>query len=123
VLIRGLEFSSDVLLDNSYRGEVQRELRRDSDGYEDRGLISPKPPVSHVLLSACGDLQQARERLGMGVFTSALIDVLSSADAKKDTYVNILSRIGTLEGYVFQHCLFARLGLQSRVVGCRLPVL
>jgi len=55
---------------------------------------------SHVLLSACGADELAREEAGRGVFTSALLDILYQIDTKCVTYKGLIRRISHLPGQV-----------------------
>ncbi|KAF8170849.1 caspase domain-containing protein [Mycena galopus ATCC 62051] len=51
---------------------------------------------SHVLLAACMQGQQARERQGHGLFTSALLSVLRKEGVDRLTYKDVITRIGDL---------------------------
>jgi hypothetical protein len=51
---------------------------------------------SHVLLSACGAEEEAKENLGRGYFTKNLLDTLQVVGADKVTYVDLVQRIPCL---------------------------
>jgi hypothetical protein len=48
---------------------------------------------SHVLLAACGAKEIAYEDQGNGVFTAALLRLLSAVGAHNVTYANLLQRL------------------------------
>lgn len=52
--------------------------------------------MSHVLLAACGAKELAKEQQGRGVFTQALLEVLSTVGADKATYTDLVKRIHAL---------------------------
>jgi len=51
---------------------------------------------SHVLLSACGADENAKEDLGHGYFTKNLLDTLQAVGADKVTYADLVQRIPCL---------------------------
>jgi hypothetical protein len=65
---------------------------------------------SHVLLAACGAKEQAKEVEGRGIFTKALLQVLSSVSADTITYTDLLQRIYELPEYAkFPSCFLSSL--------------
>ncbi|PPQ97869.1 hypothetical protein CVT26_013038 [Gymnopilus dilepis] len=66
-------------------------------------LFSRTSSESHVLLSACGSSGQAWERDGRGVFTTALLDLLSNTPLKELRYCDIAMRLDT-GNRQFPHC-------------------
>ncbi|KAK0234492.1 hypothetical protein EDD85DRAFT_792528 [Armillaria nabsnona] len=59
-------------------------------GYEKSGLLS------HVLLSACKHGQEAGERDGHGIFTSALLSLLKKSSVDKLTYMDVIAHLPDL---------------------------
>jgi hypothetical protein len=55
---------------------------------------------SHVLLSACGAEESAKEEDGRGYFTKKLLDTLEAVGADKVTYADLIQRIPCLPAYV-----------------------
>jgi Caspase domain len=53
---------------------------------------------SHILLAACGRNELAYEEQGNGVFTNALLKLLSTIGAQNVTYANLLQRLPRLTG-------------------------
>jgi hypothetical protein len=53
---------------------------------------------SHVFLAACSAGEKAVEEQGRGLFTKALLDVLTTFGADKLRYVDVLERIHDLPG-------------------------
>lgn len=56
-------------------------------GFQKSGLLS------HVLLSACGAEENAKEFQGRGYFTKSLLDTLEVVGADKVTYAELIRRI------------------------------
>lgn len=54
--------------------------------------------MSHVLLTACDSMENAREEGGRGIFTKAFLEVLISVGVDKLTYTDVLKRIPALPG-------------------------
>jgi hypothetical protein len=61
-------------------------------GFLRRGLRS------HILLAACGAKELAYEDQGKGIFTAALLNLLSTVGAHNVTYANLLQRLPSLTG-------------------------
>lgn len=55
---------------------------------------------SHVLLTACGAKERAKEKNGRGAFTKAVLDVLTTVSANTVTYADVLQRMHPLPGQV-----------------------
>jgi hypothetical protein len=53
---------------------------------------------SHILLAACGAKEFAYEEQGKGVFTTALLKLLSLVGVENVTYANLLDRLPHLTG-------------------------
>lgn len=54
--------------------------------------------ASHVFLAACTESQLANERCGRGAFTSALTNLLRSANLEQLTYSDIIKNLPELDG-------------------------
>jgi hypothetical protein len=61
-------------------------------GFQHHGLRS------HILLAACGAKELAYEDQRKGVFTTALLELLSTVGAHNVTYANLLQRLPSLNG-------------------------
>jgi len=82
-------------LDQHIWGELIRSRGTDiSPGFLQTSLRS------HVLLTACGAKERAKEKNGRGAFTKAILDVLNTVSANTITYVDVLQRMHPLPGQV-----------------------
>jgi Caspase domain len=93
---RGIELKPDKIpvgLDQSiWINENEERATAIASGFSHTGLYS------HVLLTACGADEPAREQKGRGLFTSALLEVLSQVDPSKVTYTDLMKRIPHIPG-------------------------
>ena len=56
------------------------------------------PRSSYIILAACGAKECAYEEQGKGVFTTALLKLLSLVGAENVTYANLLQRLPHFTG-------------------------
>ncbi|KAH6917593.1 caspase domain-containing protein [Coprinopsis sp. MPI-PUGE-AT-0042] len=88
---RGVKLPSNYSIPaNVLRSELEDRGTFVAPGYEMAGLRS------HVLLAACKQDQQAIERGGRGVFTSALVKLLEKDGIDKLTYQDVIARLPDL---------------------------
>ncbi|KAF8154782.1 caspase domain-containing protein [Crassisporium funariophilum] len=98
-LVRGFEIAHPIPAELDMHIWGFAEL----DPGEDRGSRIPQGFLrsglrSHVLLTACGAKEEAKEEHGRGVFTKALLQLLTAINAETITYTDVLRRIHALPG-------------------------
>ena len=81
--------------------DLDREIWSNPQRKLARGLTIPSDFQyhglrSHILLSACGAKEIAREDQGMGVFTAALLKLLSEISTHNVTYARLLQLLPSL---------------------------
>ncbi|KAK0486537.1 hypothetical protein IW261DRAFT_1664882 [Armillaria novae-zelandiae] len=107
--VRGIDLPQTYTIAQNVLHDIEPDARSSAvaKGFETTGLLS------HVLLAACKHGQEAGERGGRGIFTSALLNLLQEHDFDKVTYKDIIANLPDLpeqdpqcEGVHQTRCLF-----------------
>ena len=87
--VRGIDLPETYTVAQDLLHDIEPDARASgvAKGFETTGLLS------HVLLSACKHGQEAGERDGRGVFTSALLNLLREKGVDKLTYKDVISSL------------------------------
>ncbi|KAK0187308.1 hypothetical protein F5146DRAFT_1105099 [Armillaria mellea] len=87
--VRGIDLPETYTVAQDLLHDIDTDARASvvAKGFEKSGLLS------HVLLSACKHGQEAGERDGRGVFTSALLNLLREKGVDKLTYKDVISSL------------------------------
>ncbi|KAK0502237.1 hypothetical protein EDD18DRAFT_1139863 [Armillaria luteobubalina] len=87
--VRGIDLPASYAIPDDLLHDIESDARASvvAKGHETTGL------TSHVLLAACKHGQEAGERDGHGVFTSALLDLLRERGIDKLTYKDVITSL------------------------------
>ncbi|PBK59440.1 hypothetical protein ARMSODRAFT_899250 [Armillaria solidipes] len=90
--VRGIDLPETYTVAQDFLHDIEPDARASvvAKGFEKSGLLS------HVLLSACKHGQEAGERGGRGVFTSALLSLLREKGVDKLTYKDVITSLPDL---------------------------
>ncbi|KAK0440562.1 hypothetical protein EV421DRAFT_1815745 [Armillaria borealis] len=90
--VRGIDLPQTYTVAQDLLHDIEPDARASvvAKGFEKTGLLS------HVLLSACKHGQEAGERGGRGVFTSALLSLLREKGVDKLTYKDVITNLPDL---------------------------
>ncbi len=90
--VRGIDLPETYAIAQNLLHEIEPDARASdvAKGFEKTGLLS------HVLLAACKHGQEAGERDGRGVFTSALLSLLREKGIDKLTYKDVITSLPDL---------------------------
>ncbi|KAK0486549.1 hypothetical protein IW261DRAFT_1456027 [Armillaria novae-zelandiae] len=91
--VRGIDLPQTYTLSQDLLHDIEHaRVSIIAKGSENAGLLS------HVLLSACKHGQEAGERDGRGVFTSALLELLLEKGVDKLTYKEVITSLPDMHG-------------------------
>ncbi|PBK59425.1 hypothetical protein ARMSODRAFT_945614 [Armillaria solidipes] len=92
--VRGIDLPETYIVAQDLLHDIEPDARASvvAKGFEKTGLLS------HMLLSACKHGQEAGERDGRGVFTSALLSLLRERGVDKLTYKDVITNLPDLHG-------------------------
>ncbi len=90
--VRGIDLPETYTVTQDLLHDIEPDARASlvAKGFETTGLLS------HVLLSACKHGQEAGERDGHGIFTSALLSLLRESQVDKLTYRDMITNLPDL---------------------------
>ncbi|KAK0234529.1 hypothetical protein EDD85DRAFT_922629 [Armillaria nabsnona] len=90
--VRGIDLPETYTITQDLLHDIEPDARASdvAKGFEKSGLLS------HVLLAACNHGQEAGERDGRGVFTSALLSLLREKGVGKLTYKDVIINLPDL---------------------------
>ncbi|KAK0218653.1 caspase domain-containing protein [Armillaria fumosa] len=87
--VRGIDLPAYYTIPDDLLHDIESDARASiiSNGFKTTGLLS------HVLLAACRHGQEAGERHGRGIFTSALLDLLQEKGVDELTYKDVITSL------------------------------